>query len=535
MKTKAVWYPPQQAPDPELDVFMTELAEDDDRSGKVLGRRYKLIRRIGSGATASVYEAKDTTTGAQVAVKILHPRLHTPLRGFFGQEGRIAARHDCPHLVQATDFGETRGVVYTVFSYVRGKPLRWLTGFDGAVSSTPLPWRRLCKIVLQVLEALTVLHKAGIVHRDLHSGNILVDESRDDFAVVIDVGVAAVMPPRRITLAPEPTRTVYGMFAYVAPEARAGCPPDPRMDLYAVGVLMFELLTGMEMIDYGRNFGKLAVPPLRVLAPGLDIPEAIDAIVLRALSDVTARFASTDEMAAAIRAALAEDDGAPIAWRNFLRPAPIASMGVACAAVGALVSAVVFLAAQPAMPTLAAMNTAEPDPHTLELDRPAPPVALVPEPDRPEPAHEAAAEATDLYCEAPAPEPQAAPLAEAQEPTAAKAAATTAAIMESKVAVKRSQAAAAAPVRVESKVAVKRSRPPVSTELRLISKARRSIIDCNPSASLITTVVLIERPPGGATSVRFNGRAVEGQFGQCVADFAATAALGPDNRLEFTL
>lgn len=518
MKTKAVWYPPQQAPDPELDVFMTELGEDDDRSGKILGRRYKLIRRIGSGATASVYEAKDTTTGAQVAVKILHPALQAPLRGFFGQEGRIAARHDCPHLVQATDFGETRNVVYTVFSYVRGKPLRWLTGFDGAVSSTPLPWRRLCKIVLQVLQALTVLHKAGIVHRDLHSGNILVDESRDDFAVVIDVGVAAVMPPRRITMAPEPTRTVYGMFAYVAPEARAGCPPDPRMDLYAVGVLMFELLTGMEMIDYGRNFGKLAVPPLRVLAPGLDIPEAIDAIVLRALSDVSVRFASADEMAAAIRAALVEDaaDAPPIAWRSLLRPAPIASMGIACAAVGALVAAVVFMAVQPAAPTLAAMTTAEPASRALDPDRSARPVALMPEPDRPEPAHEATAETSDLYCAAPVPEPQVAPPAGAQEPTAAKAAATTPAMME-------------------GKVGVRRSRPPVSAEQRRISSARRSIIDCNPSASLITTVVLIERQPGGATTVRFNGRAVEGQFGQCVADFAATAALGPDNRLEFAL
>jgi serine/threonine protein kinase len=518
MKTKAVWYPPQQAPDPELDVFMTEHGDDVDRSGKILGKRYKLIRRIGSGATASVYEAKDTITGAQVAVKILHPQLHAALRAFFGQEGRIAARHDCPHLVQATDFGETRGVAYTVFSFVRGKPLRWLAGVDAPVSSTPLPWRRLCRIILQVLEALAVLHKRGVVHRDLHSGNILVDESRDDFTVVIDVGFAAVMPPRRITMAPEPTRTVYGMYGYVAPEARAGCPPDPRMDLYAVGVMMFELLTGLEIIDYARNLGKLAVPPLRVLAPGLDIPEAIDAIVLRALSDVSIRYASADEMAAAIRAALAESETAPSARRDALRPTMIASLGAACAVVGGLVVGG-MLAARPATPTLAAMtassepavgalNLRQPEPagpldHPLELRR-APPGA---------PADGAdTADTTDLLCAAPSGE-LAPDNARAHSPARA-----------------RPEVAA-----VQTHVAADRSRPPLTSDQRLIRKARRSILDCKPAGALSKAAVVIERRPGGAVTVRFNGHALQGHFGRCVADFATTAALGPDGRLEFTL
>jgi hypothetical protein len=513
MKTKAVWYPPQQAPDPELVVFTTELGEDRNHSGKLLGKRYKLIQRIGSGATASVYEAKDLTTGAQVAVKILHSQLHAPLRAFFGQEGRIAARHDCPHLVQATDFGETRGIVYTVFSFVRGKPLRLLAGLDG---SDPLPWRRLCRIVLQVLEALASLHKRGVVHRDLHSGNILVDESRDDFVVVIDVGFAAVIPPRRITLGPEPTRTLYGMYDYVAPEARAGCPPDPRMDLYAVGVLMFELLTGLEMIDYARNFGKLAVPPLRVLAPGLDIPEAIDAIVLRALSDVSVRFASADEMAAAIRAAIAEIDAAPAVRRDVLRPTMIASLGAACAVVGGLVVGGMLLAAQPAQPTLAAMNgSAEPDVRALDVRQPellarAPdlgPEASIDPPDT--------ADDGEPLCVGPhdelgplAPEDtRAPPLAASPPPNV-----TT----------------------LETKIAAERKRPPLTAEQRLIRTARRSILDCKPAGSLSNAAVLIERRDGAVT-VRFNGRPLQGQFGRCVADFAATAALGPSGRLEFKL
>lgn len=534
MKTKAVWYPPQQAPDPELDVFTTELVEDEDRSGKTLGKRYKLLRRIGSGATASVYEAKDLTTGARVAVKILHSSLHAPLRALFGQEGRIAARHDCPHLVQATDFGESRGVVYTVFGYVRGKPLRWLMGVDGPVSSTPLPWRRLCKIVLQVLEALAVLHKAGIVHRDLHSGNILVDESRDDFAVVIDVGFAAVIPPRRITMAPEPTRTIYGMYSYVAPEARAGYPPDPRMDLYAVGVLMFELLTGLEMIDYGRNFGKLAVPPLRVIAPGLGIPEAIDAIVMRALSDISVRFASADEMAAAIRAALTEDE-ADTAWitrRTFLRPAPLVGMGVACAAVGSLVSAAVLFAAKPVQPTLAVMTAAESIPRAVVSERIARSEMRESEQHVPASERDEGAGASDLVCSAPIVEARAGPFTGLQVPAAGEASGADSAT-EKEVAA--GQTAATNVSAIANKVVPKRSRPLIRSERRLISTARRSILDCKPSPSLISTVVLIERQPGGATAVRFNGRVVEGQFGKCVAEFAANAALGPDNRLEFTL
>lgn len=530
MKNKAVWYPPQQAPDPELDVFTTELGEDQDRSGKLLGKRYKLIRRIGSGATASVYEAKDTITGAQVAVKILHPQLHAALRSFFGQEGRISARHDCPHLVLATDFGETRGIAYTVFSFVRGEPLRWLTGFDGAVSSTPVPWRRLCRIVLQVLEALATLHKRGIVHRDLHSGNILVDESRDDFTVVIDVGFAAVMPPRRITMAPELTRTVYGMYGYVAPEARAGCPPDPRMDLYAVGVLMFELLTGLEMIDYARNFGKLAVPPLRVLAPGLEIPEAIDAIVLRALSDVSMRFASADEMAAAIRAAL-EVDAAPSLRRDALRPTMIASLGAACAVVGGLVVGGMFLvAARPATPAtamLAAMSAApEPAVGALNLDQPGPAVIRDHQPELPP-------RARDL--------PRHEPLGSSEDTAATTAAPETAELLcvgpREELALE--DARAHSPPRdvaaVQTQIAAERSRPRLSSEQRLIRKARRSILDCKPAGSLSNAAVVIERRPDGAVTVRFNGRALQGQFGRCVTDYAATAPLGPDGRLQFTL
>ncbi|WAS96387.1 serine/threonine protein kinase [Nannocystis punicea] len=521
MKTKAVWYPPQQAPDPELAVFTTEFAEDTDRTGKTLNKRYRLIRRIGAGATASVYEARHEKTGARLAVKVLRRDLYEPLRDFFGQEGRIAARHNCPHLIQAIDLGEVRGATYTVFNFAEGKPLRHLAGNSGPVSSTPLPWQRLCRIILQVLEALAVLHKSGIVHRDLHSSNILVDESRDDFTVVIDVGFAAVMPGRRITQAPEPTRTIYGMHSYVAPETLAGCPPDPRMDLYSVGVLMFELLTGLEMIEYGRSFGKLAVPPLRVLAPGYDIPEAVDAIVLRALSDVSMRFASAEEMAAAIRAALAEveADAEAATRRRVLRPA--AAIGLGGAVVGGLLVGGLLLATQPSTATLAAMNIAsEPLSRDLQVSPPAsgPPLAKlqprVPQPSAQEP-------------ELPPTPPQEAPASSPRPtPTPPASAATTS-----------SPTASPTMTSVSSQVVGQqaRQRMQVTAEQRLIRKARRSILECNPDGALAKAAVVIKRLTDGSVDAKFNGRSVQGTFGRCVADYAKTAALGPDGVLKFLL
>ncbi|MDC0676094.1 serine/threonine-protein kinase [Nannocystis radixulma] len=517
MKTKAVWYPPQQAPDPELAVFTTEFAEDTDRTGKTLNKRYRLIRRIGAGATASVYEARHEKTGARLAVKVLRRDLYEPLRDFFGQEGRIAARHNCPHLIQAIDLGEVRGATYTVFNFAEGKPLRHLAGNSGPVSSTPLPWQRLCRIILQVLEALAVLHKSGIVHRDLHSSNILVDESRDDFTVVIDVGFAAVMPGRRITQAPEPTRTIYGMHSYVAPETLAGCPPDPRMDLYSVGVLMFELLTGLEMIDYGRSFGKLAVPPLRVLAPGYDIPEAVDAIVLRALSDVSVRFASAEEIATAIRAALAEveADAEAATRRRVLRPAAV--IGAGGAIIGGLLVGGLLLATQPSTATLAAMN-GEPPRRDLEVHPPA----SGPAQPQPQPAvHQPPAQEPELP---PAP-PEGAPAAPPPTPAPREAAATT------------SSSTSPTMTSVNSQVVGQqaRQRVQVTAEQRLIRKARRSILECNPDGALAKAAVVIKRLADGSVEAKFNGRSVQGTFGRCVADYAKTAALGPDGELKFLL
>jgi serine/threonine protein kinase len=125
---------------------------------------------------------------------------------------------------------------------------------------------------------------------------------------LLDLGFAAVPPERRITGAPEPSRKVFGTFGFIAPELLAGALPEPRCDLYSVGALMYKMLTGQLVPDLRAAPALICIPSPRVFVPTL--PEAVDALVMRALSDVEARFQSAAEMAAAIRAVLAGADSA---------------------------------------------------------------------------------------------------------------------------------------------------------------------------------------------------------------------------------
>ena len=304
-----LWHPPRLAPDPTLIPF--EIPEDRlayNYSGEILDGRYQLDKPIGPGGTSTVYSGKDLRTGARVAVKILNANMHEHLLGLFGQEGRVAARHTCPHLVQAIDFGKHEDCAFTVFKFVDGISIFNLG------RGNPLPWRRAARLAIQILAALDTLHTSGIVHCDLHPSNVLVQADLEglDFAVVIDVGFAFVIPPKRITGAPEPSRYIFGMYSYVAPERRAGDAPSPRSDLYSLGVLLWELLTAQMLPAYEIHPG-LAIPPVRTIAPGLDIPEALDAIVMRALSDIEHRFRDAAEMAQALRHVLEDSSPAVVA------------------------------------------------------------------------------------------------------------------------------------------------------------------------------------------------------------------------------
>jgi serine/threonine protein kinase len=162
-----------------------------------------------------------------------------------------------------------------------------------------MPWRELCVVVLDLLAALDELHRRGITHRDVKPDNVFVLRTLGDHVHVtlLDLGFASVPPERRITGAPEPSRKVFGTFGFIAPELLAGALPEPRCDLYSVGALMYKMLTGQPVPDLRAAPALICIPSPRMFVPTL--PEAVDALVMRALSDVEARFQSAAEMAAA--------------------------------------------------------------------------------------------------------------------------------------------------------------------------------------------------------------------------------------------
>lgn len=300
------WVRPQQKPDPNAIPFYLGKREHhaQDDSGRVLAGRYELIEVLASGGTAVVYTAVDRTTGGSVAVKVLYETAREVVGAFFGQEGRLAARVQSPHLVHARQFGEEDGRLFIVFDLVAGEAL------PDMYFQELMPWRELCAVVLQVLAGLDALHQGGIVHRDVKPDNIIVKRTLGDevHVTLLDLGFAWVPPARNLTGAPEPTRQVFGTDGFIAPELLGGGLPEPRNDLYSVGALMYTMLTAQRVPDLSPAPELMEIPPPRAFVPGL--PQRVDDIVMRALSDVEARFQSAEEMAATIRAALNEEAAA---------------------------------------------------------------------------------------------------------------------------------------------------------------------------------------------------------------------------------
>ena len=294
-----MWTRPQQAPSDEVQVFYLGTRSAVDHTGDVLGERYELLELLGCGGTAAVYRALDERTKAKVAVKVLHASAKETIGAFFQQEGRLTARLRSPHLVRAHDFGEDEGLLFIVFDLLPGESLASL--YFGQT----MPWRELGQVVLQVLDALAVLHLQGIVHRDVKPDNVYLERKPigDELhATLLDLGFALVPPERRLTNAPEPSRLVFGTEGFIAPELLAGCPPEPRNDLYSVGALMYTMLTAQHVPDIGACPEEMEIPSPRRFLP--KIPQAIDDVVMRALSDVDDRFQSAAEMATALRSAI---------------------------------------------------------------------------------------------------------------------------------------------------------------------------------------------------------------------------------------
>jgi serine/threonine-protein kinase len=200
-----------------------------------LDGRYHVMERVAAGGMGEVYRAHDAVLAREVAVKVLHRSLSGDA-GFverFRREARAAATLNHPHIVAVYDWGAVDGVYYMVMEYVRGRSVREILNAVGA-----LPPRVAADNVQQTLQALEHAHAKGIVHRDLKPENMLV--TTDGVVKLTDLGLARAFADARSTRAGQ----VSGTVQYLSPEQIRGEPADPRSDLYALGIVLFELLTG---------------------------------------------------------------------------------------------------------------------------------------------------------------------------------------------------------------------------------------------------------------------------------------------------
>jgi serine/threonine-protein kinase len=207
--------------------------------GKVVAGRYRLEARLGEGGMGVVYRARHVLIDRVVALKLIRPDLRgeTHLRAWMLREARAANRVDHAHIIDIHDIGETEeGELYLVMEYLVG------TALSAELARGPLPIARGVDILEQMCAALARAHDLGVVHRDLKSDNILLTArgGRKDFVKILDFGLAAIARDPRLA----PKGAVFGTPEYMSPEQARGEEATPQADLYALGVLFFEMLTG---------------------------------------------------------------------------------------------------------------------------------------------------------------------------------------------------------------------------------------------------------------------------------------------------
>jgi len=292
---------------------MEPYSDDSSRStgkdliGCILNDRYELIARIKRGGMGTVYLARHVAIGKRVAIKILSPQYATQrdaVRRLL-QEARATSELRHPHIVDVSDFGHTAaGQTYLVMEYLEGEDLAETMHRDG-----PMPWIRVAQIILQVCSALESAHRSGIIHRDIKPSNCfrIYHAGDPDFIKLLDFGVAKVLGAAQNDECPvTDTGAILGTLDYMAPELFSSGQIDPRVDVYAVGMLAYKLLTDMLPFS-GSTHEKVykivqreLLPP-SVRAPHIQVLPGVEAILMRALhGDPTQRFQTIADLAEAL-------------------------------------------------------------------------------------------------------------------------------------------------------------------------------------------------------------------------------------------
>jgi serine/threonine protein kinase len=282
----------------------------------LLGGKYLLGDCIGEGGMGRVYRATHVDLDRTVAIKVLHRALADEPRiaRHFRTEAIAAARFSHPNSVAVIDYGETpEGVPFLVMEYLAGRSLSQIVDHEA-----PLEVERAVRLTIQILTALGDAHALGIVHADVKSANVLVSETRDggEQAKLVDFGLARIAFEGGTEFAADDA-FISGTPEYMAPEIIRGAPPSPQSDVYSVGAMLYELLTGAtpfagaDATEILRRHLEDAVVPPSLRSPDLGIPRHIDQAIVRALDkDPSRRFPATDAFIAALTA-----EEAPVATR----------------------------------------------------------------------------------------------------------------------------------------------------------------------------------------------------------------------------
>jgi serine/threonine-protein kinase len=252
----------------------------DPYVGRTLAARYRLLKRVGTGGMGVVYLARHVMIDRLSAIKILRQDLGmSPThRERFLREARAVNRINHPNIVEINDFGEDAGLTYLVMEFVEGKSLH------DTLASGRLSWARGARIAMQIASALGRAHQLGVVHRDLKPENVLITaRAGEDFVKLGDFGIAKMLDAPALTL----NEQRFGTPGYIAPEAIEGAPVTASCDLYALGVVLYNMLTGAMPFDVrGVELLVAAVreAPIKPSARCDDIPAEVEDLVLRLLA-----------------------------------------------------------------------------------------------------------------------------------------------------------------------------------------------------------------------------------------------------------